>query len=257
MTVSATIASTFAPATTSGANASAAISSVLMIGATGRMGVQLINSMSKHEATNGASVEISAFCRAPDKLDAATRARCAHVYKGDARRASDLEYAIHDSNADLVLVAVGNGDDVSKSDIREANAKALVRALTSNPAFEHVRVFVVSSNGAGPTKIKAGFGLGLILQYYLRHVMKDHTNQENVFLSGMKNRVGFVRPTALTDGKPTGHMKTFGDKDKPPSIQTDRADLADWVTANVVFGADSNKVNAFGSNAFNVTCVKK
>mmetsp|Transcript_26901 Transcript_26901/g.75617 ORF Transcript_26901/g.75617 Transcript_26901/m.75617 type:complete len:332 (-) Transcript_26901:190-1185(-) len=259
------------------------VSNILMIGATGRMGVELIDAISTHTAANHSNdvnnVNIHAFCRSPQKLQPSTKDKCASVIKGDARSPSDLRHAIQQSKADLVLVAVGNGDDVSKSDIREANAKALVAALNSdnndnnhdddnNHDMSKVRVFVVSSNGAGPTKIKVGFGIGMMIQYHLRHVMKDHTRQENVFLTQMKDRVGFVRPTALTDGKPTGATKTFGDHDKPPTIQTDRSDLAKWVVAKTVLsaapasGSDHGgrmvmDESAFGGRAFNITCVKK
>jgi len=105
------------------------------------------------------------------------------------------------------------------------------------PKYPRVRgVIVISSTGAGSSKIVVGMGIGKMISHHLRHILHDHTQQESFFLSlpDWKDRTVVVRATALTDGQPTGKLVEFGDTAKSPSIKTDRSDLAAWVTNQVV-----------------------
>ena len=156
---------------------------------------------------------------------------CQTITEGNARESKDIEAALRRSKATDVIVSVGNGDSVKKSDIREANAKALA-AVMKKPEFSDVRVMLVSSNGAGESVIKVGMGIGSLISYHLRHVLSDHTQQENA-LQPFRQRLTVVRPTSLTDNAPTGRMEIFGDKVKPPTIKTDRADVANWVVREI------------------------
>jgi len=102
--------------------------------------------------------------------------------------------------------------------------------------FAHVKVVVVSSTGAGGTKIEVGFGVGRLLSFALRHVMHDHDNQELEFKSRMgddRDRLLIVRPTALTDGKEKGKVSVFGAKEHAPTAHIDRADVAGWILNSV------------------------
>ena len=135
-------------------NTQAASQSVLILGATGRTGSAIIRQLSSSNDSSAFRPAIHAFCRNKNKLAAEDAAKCTHIWEGDARKAQDLERVLVQSGADTVIVAVGNGDSVAKSDLRAANAQALASVLESNPSLDHVRVLVVSSQGAGASRIK-------------------------------------------------------------------------------------------------------
>ena len=216
--------------------------SILVLGATGATGLACIEKLAKQTPRP----TIHAFCRNKTKLDSKTSALCKSVFQGDARKSSDIARALRQTNANWVLVAVGQGNDLSsKNDIRTLSAKAIADALRSNPSLESVRIVVVSSNGAGRSKIVVGMGLGSLISFHLRHVLKDHTGQEAA-LAALQDRTIVVRPTSLTSDAPTGKLVEFGDTVKGPSIHTDRADLAEWVAAAIVSDMEPCVVNLTG-----------
>jgi hypothetical protein len=121
----------------------------------------------------------------------------------------DLELAFQITKADLVVVSIGNGENVKKSNIRTESAKALVQVLVGQRVYRHVHVLVVSRIGAGSS--------GGLNDFHLRHVLEDHSGQEEVFLSYMKDRTLVVRPTALAENKSIGKVVTFDSTDKFPT----------------------------------------
>lgn len=216
--------------------------SVLIIGATGRTGLEILRQFSK----NNSHPDVHAFCRDPSKLSEEDRALCRSVRSGDARSSADLEQAIDESQADFVVVCVGNGDSVAKTDIRTSSAQALVRVLEL-PQHREVRTVVVSSNGAGPSRIKVGMGIGKAITYHLRHVLADHTGQEAAFES-ILDRTVVLRPTSLGDGRAMGKVVEFGDKEKPPTININRQDVAMYAVEEVCDG-----VAPLGNKVVNIT----
>jgi hypothetical protein len=226
---------------------------VLIIGASGRTGVNLVQQFSKNQQTSESKPKLFAFCRSPSKLDSETKANCDGVIQGNARDPKDLKHALRVSKANLVVVSVGNSDNIKKTDIRTASAKALVRVL-EQPEFHGVHVLVVSSTGAGGNRIIVGFGIGRMIEFHLRHILKDHDGQEAAFLASddVKGRTMIVRPTALAENKPTGNVAFFGDLEKPPTIETDRKDLTEWLVKEAIYGSSG----AFGMKPINITCVK-
>lgn len=218
--------------------------SVLVIGATGLTGAETIRQLSQSPT----KPLIHAFCRAPSKLHGRGLEKLLEsVQKGNVRNAGDLDLALESTQADIVIVAVGNGESVKKNDIRQANAQALARVL---PKYRDVKVIVVSSTGASSSDIVVGFGIGKLISYHLLHVLKDHTGQEKA-LKPFAARTAIVRATALTDGAATGRLVEFGDKVQGPSIKTDRHDLAAWIVDQV----ETNVPKA--GTAVNVTSVPK
>jgi uncharacterized protein YbjT (DUF2867 family) len=218
--------------------------SILIIGATGRTGLECIRHFASHQ-TNPA---VHAFCRDADKLDDKVKALCTSIVQGDARSPLDLERALAETYADVVVLTIGNGDNVKKSDIRTASAYALAQVLEM-PQYERIRTVVVSSTGAGNSRIIVGGGLGKLISFHLRHVLADHTGQENAFRS-LRNRTTIVRATSLTNNEATGKLVYFQDREKSPTIKTDRADLAVWIVGEV---CDRGK--HVGSRVVNVTGV--
>lgn len=225
--------------------------SVLVIGSTGRTGINLIQQLHKLEPPTRPT--ISAFCRNPSRLNPETKALCDNVVVGDGRNADDLQSAIESTQADCVFVTIGNGASLSKDNtIRTENAKALVQVLCT-PEFSHVHVMVVSSNGSGGSQIVVGFGIGTMITFGLRHALKDHDGQEEVILSALKDRTLIVRPTFLTDNQPTGNLATFGDHESPKSPKIDRSDLAHWIVKDGIYGENAI---GFGSTPINISGAK-
>jgi putative NADH-flavin reductase len=204
--------------------------SVLVIGATSRTGLECIQHFASHQ-TNPA---VHAFCRDADKLDDKDNALCTSIVKGDAFSPKDLERALAETRAEVVVFSIGNGDSVNKSYVRTASAQALAQVLKI-PQYKRVRIVVVSSTGAGKSRVIACGGLRMLVSFRLRHVLADHTGQENAFNS-LRHRTTVVRATSLTENEATGKLVYFQDREKPPTIKTDRADLAAWIVEEVCGG---------------------
>ena len=206
--------------------------SILIIGATGSLGLQLL----RHLTNTTEIQEVHVMARSPSKLDSSDRDLAASVEKGDARNAVDIEQALRSTQANYVLLATGNGHDVSKSDTREATGRALATTLKQQE-FHHVQAIIMSSHGASETKVIVGFGIGKLLSYYLRHVFRDHTNQEAQFAdASLEKRTLVVRPTSLTDDKEIDNLDAiveFDGSKRGPSISVDRSDVAAWVTREI------------------------
>ena len=201
--------------------------SVLIIGATGALGLQCL----RHLAQEPTVTNVHVFCRTPAKLSDADKKLCASIITGNARNPDDVEKALIKSKADYVVLATGNGMDLSKSDTRQKTAEALVEVM-SKPAFDHIKAVVASSHGASDTKIIVGMGIGAMIAYHLRHVMADHTLQEAAFANIM-DRTLIVRPTSLTDDKGGKELVEFDGHKKSPSISADRSDVAAWITKEI------------------------
>jgi hypothetical protein len=211
-----------------------------------RSGLQCI----RHLAGEPSIQSIHALARAPSKLSASDKALCKTVHTGDALVAHDVEQALAVTKANYVLLATGNGANLGKTDTRQMTGKILATVLCK-PAFEHVKVIVISSNGAGGSVIKVGMGIGMLVSTHLRHVLRDHTLQEQEF-STLMDRTLIVRPTSLSDGKAGKVLVEFGDKDKGPTINADRADVAQWITQEISKGGSA----AFRNRKVNLTSAK-
>jgi NAD(P)-dependent dehydrogenase (short-subunit alcohol dehydrogenase family) len=217
--------------------------SVLIIGATGGLGLQCV----RHLADEPSISSIHAFCRTPSKLSPSDKALCKTVHKGDALRVQDVEQVLAVTKANYVLLATGNGADLRKTNTRQMTGNVLATVL-HKPAFEHVKIIVCSSNGAGGSVIKVGMGIGMLVSHHLRHVLADHTLQEMEF-SNLMDRTLIVRPTSLMDNKSGKALVEFGDKVKGPTINADRADVALWITKEIAKGGPS----AFRNRKVNLT----
>lgn len=224
--------------------------SVLVIGATGRTGLAVIRQLAQN---NYSTSTIHAFCRDASKLPSDSRVLCASVQEGNARDSETIEHALDRTQANWVVISVGNGDSVAKTDVRQVCAEAIVQVLQM-PQYQHVRAIVVSSIGAGGSKMKIGMGIGHLVSYQLRHVLKDHTKQEAAFLeSPVSNRTTVVRATSLVDAAATGkHLVEFGDRNKCPTIKTSR----DLLAARIAWEINRGQIST-AARVFNLTNAKQ
>ena len=87
--------------------------SVLVIGASGRTGGYIVKALAASKASKSNQTRIYAFCRDPTKLSVETKGWCDGVVSGDARKSDDIARAVQETDADLIIVSVGNGDDTT------------------------------------------------------------------------------------------------------------------------------------------------
>lgn len=212
--------------------------SVLIIGASGGLGQALIRVLSTHPS----NPSIHAFVRTPSKLPPRETNLCQTVQQGDALDGEHIQRALELTQPNTVIVTIGVPNSVAKSELRENSAKTLMQAIHPESTFGNTRVVCISSLGAGGSKIILGFGIGSLLTFHLRKVLRDHDRQEKVFLNsigeGKAHRLLIVRPTALSNGKTGGKVVTFGDEEKAPSFSIDREDVAKYVVGQVCGSGD-------------------
>lgn len=220
--------------------------SILVIGATGDMGKRVLTAASQHPS----KPLIHAFVRTPSKLTDKEKMLCTSVIKGDGTMSDDIERALEQTKADYVITTIGLSNTLGKQDLRERNAKALVSLIGPGCKYDHVKVVVVSSMGAGDTKgkIKMGYGKGTLFSYIIRNPLADHDMQEAVIKAGMNHefrRAMIVRPTNLMNEKSTGKVDVFESEVGPRSWYIDRMDVALWIIREICeggkyFGKDVN-----------------
>ncbi|KAL7559706.1 hypothetical protein ACA910_017608 [Epithemia clementina (nom. ined.)] len=225
--------------------------SILIIGATGALGRQCLH----HLFRESLAPQIHILCRNPTKLNKSDQVSCASIIVGDAGWPPDVERALAQSQADCVFLVTGSGSDLSKkaNRVRQTTGQALAMSL-KNPAFQNVKTVVVSSHGAGGSKIIVGLGIGSMISYHLRHVLKDHDLQELAF-ADLMNRTLIVRPANLTDDQGGKQVVEFGDQEKAPSSNVDRSDVAAWI-CDQVFHPHSSSLPSFGRKV-NITSPKQ
>ena len=94
--------------------------------------------------------------------------------------------------------------------------------------------------------MKIGMGLGRLVSYQLRHVLADHTKQEDTFLkSSVSSRTTVVRATSLVDNSATTGLVEFGDRDKCPTVKTDRYYLAARIAFEINRGQTSTAARVY------------
>lgn len=208
--------------------------SVLIIGASGRLGQSLIRAFSTHVP----SPAIHAFLRTPSKLPPTERALCATLQPGDALLATDLLNALQRTKPDTIVISIGVPDSTAPSTLRGGSAKALAQALGEG-GFSDARVVCISSIGAGGSAVKLGFGIGALVRWRLRYLLADHDVQEGVLRALGGSRVLVVRPTGLVDGKRKGSVVAFEDEERCPSVSIGRDQVAEFVVGKVCAGAEA------------------
>jgi hypothetical protein len=205
--------------------------SILVIGATGRTGLECIHHFANHQPKPA----VHAFCRDADDLDDKDKTLCTSIVQGDAFSPKDLERALAETSAEDVILSIGHCESVKKSYIRTASAQALTQVLKM-PQFKRVRIVMVSNTGARKSRIIVCGGLGMLTSFRLRHVLADQMGQGHA-LDPLRNRTTVIRATPLTNDEAAGKLVCFQDREKTPTIKTDRADLAAWIVGEVCCGS--------------------
>lgn len=216
-------------------------SNILLFGATGRTGVQILRAKARH--SESADISLHAFVRDESKLSKADRATCTSIQNGDACNVDDVSHAIEETNCNTIIVAIGSVH-MSKqaNDVREKSAHAITDAIADRQG--EIRVMLLSAVGAGDSTIKMGFGIGALIYFYLRHAMADQTKQEGVFkkayAEGNQKNLLILRPPELIDEKACGRVVTM-EHDNMKNFKIDRQDLAEWMLDACLDGSDFGK----------------
>jgi hypothetical protein len=220
--------------------------SVLITGVTGGTGLASLRQLANHPT----KPEVHAFCRDPSsRLAEADRALCTSIFQGDAREDKDIERCLDQTAANVVILSTRTGESAAKSDIRTATGESLAQIM-KKPNYQHVKALIVSGMGASDSRINVSFGKGMLYEFYLRHVIADHSGQEAAFHHALlRDRTLILRPTLLTDKKTTGSkLITFGDRERVPTMEIDRVDVAWWIageiTSGLLGGRNINLTNA-------------
>lgn len=200
--------------------------SLLIVGASGRLGVSLIRAAGAHTPRPS----IHAFLRTPSKLSGSDTALCDSVQRGDATVAADVTRALRETGADVVILSVGVPNSAARTSVRADSARALVESVgAGGEAMGGVRVVNVSSLGAGGSKMEFGWGVGCVVGWVIRHVLRDHEEREKVLRGWEAGRVWTVRPSMLTEGKARGGVVPMGEG----GWWCDRGELAAWIVGAV------------------------
>lgn len=223
--------------------------SILIIGSNGRTGITLILAASKQTPRP----DVHAFVRNPASLPSQSETLCKSVQKGDALVVDDVHAALVTTKATHIIISIGaTANATGPTTVRGDSAKSITEALTK---YAHsVKVIIVSSLGAGGTHIKIGFGVGMALTHLLRHVIKDHNVQEQLFqtyFDDNKKQLLIVRATGLTQNGGGAAIVLFDGQKAAPTSRVDRADVSKWIMERICENGDQ-----FG-DAINITTAKK
>ena len=189
---------------------------ILVLGATGATGRLIVDqALAKGHA-------VVALVR--KKATAADLAG-AELVEGDARDAAALTRAV--AGCDAVVSSLGT----AMSPFREVTMlSTATRALVGVMAKQNIRRLVcITGIGAGDSRGHGGFFYDrLFLPLMLRNVYEDKDRQENAIRASALDWI-IVRPTALNDKPPRGHIRALTDLSGIQGGTIARADVADFV----------------------------
>jgi NAD(P)H-binding len=225
-------------------------SSILVVGASSKTGVECIRQLSEHPS----KPVIHAFCEDLSEIDEEVAKPCTTIFEGSVRHAIDIEEALSENGANWVVLCGDASEDSPLTrrqiNLRTVSAKNTAQVL-SQPRFQSVRVLVVSRIGAGTTSIR--FGLrGKLCQLIRRQFLHDNAGQEKA-VRPVWDRTTVVRTTMLTDNATaTGRIVELSDNDRIPTLKTERADLASCIVDEICA-----RPIPTGNRVVNVTSAKR
>lgn len=190
---------------------------ILIFGATGPTGIQLVNQALAQGHT------VTAFVRDPAKLEVSHDRL--HLAEGDAQDKIAVEAAIKSKPFDAVISALGVYIKAPITPVADATQNILDTMAAQGPK----RFICVSSVGAGDSKGEGNWFVGLIQKIFLKYVLRDKDLQERAIVESNLDWT-IIRPPQLTDD-PDIHNDCLcwvGPKDKSQKViwKVSRADVA-------------------------------
>jgi putative NADH-flavin reductase len=180
---------------------------ILIFGATGPTGIQLVN----QALAQGHNV--TAFVRDPAKLEVShDRLQLA---EGDAQDKIAVEAAIKSRPFDAVISALGVYIKEPITPVADATQNILDTMAVQGPK----RFICISSVGVGDSKGEGNWFVGLIQKIFLKYVLRDKDLQERAIVESNLDWT-IIRPPQLTDD-PDIHndcLRWVGPKDKSQKV---------------------------------------
>lgn len=188
---------------------------ILIIGATGLMGRQVIESALRSGDT------VTAFARHTESLNDIKDK--INVISGDAILTTDLEKAM--VGQDVVVSTLGRGNSLHAHNLFTRAAVSIVNSCNHTKV---PRLIWLSSFGVGKTFEDATTTQKIAYKIFLRNIYANKKNSEKI-IHASKLKWTIVYPSTLTNGKAKGtyqvseHVKMHG----LPRIS--RSDVADFI----------------------------
>lgn len=150
------------------------------------------------------------------------------VREGDATDGNAVAAAV--AGQDAVIDTVGGKTPYKSTVTLEGDvAKAVLAAMQRHSVS---RLLVTSSLGVGDSVSNAPVVLRMLLKTFLRGSTKDKAAMErDVEASRLDWTI--VRPAVLSDGPPTGRVRTFDSATGDKAHKIARADLAAWLVTHL------------------------
>jgi putative NADH-flavin reductase len=182
---------------------------ILVIGSTGRTGLQFLNEGLRR------GHELTAFTRRPQELAGMQGLRA--VVQGDGLNPADLARAVQGQEAVICSVA---GVFTAGSSVVTDTSRNLTRAMSETGVRRLIHISAAMIDATRPLLLIQ------LLKWRFRHMMADNRRAEAV-ITGSDLDWTIVRPTRLTDQPATGRVRRIygGTIDSGPH-QLSRADLA-------------------------------
>jgi putative NADH-flavin reductase len=186
---------------------------LLIIGATGKTGIEIVNQSLAQDH------EVTAFVRDPSKTTLENDRL--HLVTGDVFDFATLVQAVQ--GQDAIICSLGT-NSLGKTTVRSEGTNNIIKAMNEN----HVkRLLVVSAMGIGESWARLSSTNKIFFNTVLRNARKDHEKQEAfVKESGLDWTI--VRPSGLTD-TPLTKNYDIGEDISATSSQIARADVAHFI----------------------------
>jgi hypothetical protein len=213
--------------------------SILLIGDAGRDSLAIMKKLMSHPT----SPEIHLLIAESSELSQEHRMLCASVYKGDARRATEVLEALQFTEANIVILSTDDQDMVDQ--YRDRRSWAVVSSMKM-PGMEHVRAVVLSSNEFGRLEsslTNVRMSISRLIKRRRNLKVKEHHIHELAFVQcRLQHRTVIVRATSLTDDEASGEILEFEGKERSPSFSIARDDVAHYITREVCEGDLRGKI---------------
>lgn len=185
---------------------------LIVFGATGRTGIEIVRSALSQGHT------IGAFVRDPTRLT--VDGTNLTPLLGDVLDSETVATAIR--GYDAVICALGAGNSLGKTKVRTAGTTNIIQGMKLHGVK---RLSVVSAMGIGESWRTLSLINRLFFATLLRSSRADHTAQEQVVMTSQLDWT-IVRPSGLTDTDRTGDH-SVGENIKAITSKIPRADVAD------------------------------
>ena len=193
-----------------------------VLGASGRTGLAVVRALLAR------NIHVIAVVRNASRLPADLKAQVT-VVEGEGTDPTTAKATLKHS-PDVVVCAVGAPSPRGVQTVRTDVTRTFVDAIANK---DTVRFLAVSSVGAHDSASQVGFITRLVLATILKHVMADHTSQEDAITTALPNhRWLVVRPTTLND-KPVENDYQLMETQRLRSANISRNTVAEFIAAQV------------------------